>query len=353
MDYQIKTGLRPASSFDPSTAKPVEAERPLWAAMNTSGFARFVNDAMRDLAVEVKSAAALKLRTNKDAPATEANISAVRRSAQAFYAYVSLTDFIERPKGFAELVGPFFPPGVALPKMRPTEEVTVAVDREVFRGSFESIRTIIVARPGTPSLMVGTTAVSAIGIISRSAELLPIAHRLAQDTEFVAAVCTSAAQVLGHLLDKPHPGLPSSDPKKDLWLAAQQAEDLILDSSSFVTLIAAASDRIWKPGSDVATALADLGKAMLPWNERYGLGTGPLKDVRDLLAMLEKGGRPPSKLKKFIHTSLDFCDNCSQMVAKTMRCSACKFARYCSVECQRSAWKEGHKGKCGKKSYQT
>jgi hypothetical protein len=42
---------------------------------------------------------------------------------------------------------------------------------------------------------------------------------------------------------------------------------------------------------------------------------------------------------------LKSCDNCGIIPLKTFRCSACKFAKYCSKECQLSHWSE-HKEIC-------
>ena len=48
------------------------------------------------------------------------------------------------------------------------------------------------------------------------------------------------------------------------------------------------------------------------------------------------------------------CWECKKVVDETiMICSKCEFARYCSEECQKKAWENGHKGKCSqcKKGY--
>lgn len=46
--------------------------------------------------------------------------------------------------------------------------------------------------------------------------------------------------------------------------------------------------------------------------------------------------------------SCDFCGAEEQMGSKLQRCEACKASRYCSKECQRGAWKDGHRETCGK-----
>jgi len=40
------------------------------------------------------------------------------------------------------------------------------------------------------------------------------------------------------------------------------------------------------------------------------------------------------------------CDECG-VIAVLNRCSRCKAACYCSAECQKVAWKQGHKAVCG------
>jgi hypothetical protein len=40
------------------------------------------------------------------------------------------------------------------------------------------------------------------------------------------------------------------------------------------------------------------------------------------------------------------CHNCHKLAADPKICSACKFAVYCSKECQMVAWKNGHKKEC-------
>lgn len=40
------------------------------------------------------------------------------------------------------------------------------------------------------------------------------------------------------------------------------------------------------------------------------------------------------------------CHHCRKLCANPKICSACKFAHYCSKECQKAAWKAGHKQKC-------
>ncbi|KAI9022399.1 hypothetical protein DFJ74DRAFT_706390 [Hyaloraphidium curvatum] len=41
----------------------------------------------------------------------------------------------------------------------------------------------------------------------------------------------------------------------------------------------------------------------------------------------------------------DLCDNCTEVPAQR-RCGRCKVAHYCTPECQRTAWKAGHKETC-------
>ena len=42
------------------------------------------------------------------------------------------------------------------------------------------------------------------------------------------------------------------------------------------------------------------------------------------------------------------CNHCGKERGKLI-CSRCRGARYCSEECQREAWRAGHKRVCGKK----
>jgi hypothetical protein len=55
------------------------------------------------------------------------------------------------------------------------------------------------------------------------------------------------------------------------------------------------------------------------------------------------------------HAPPRFCDCCGEKEGeppagrKLKECSACRQARYCSEECQKLAWKNGHRHKCSKK----
>ena len=40
------------------------------------------------------------------------------------------------------------------------------------------------------------------------------------------------------------------------------------------------------------------------------------------------------------------CDVCCRMCSTIQACGKCKFARYCSPECQRVGWRSGHKHAC-------
>ena len=40
------------------------------------------------------------------------------------------------------------------------------------------------------------------------------------------------------------------------------------------------------------------------------------------------------------------CDYCSHLTIKTSRCSRCRAVQYCSLNCQKSHWKQGHKMQC-------
>ena len=40
------------------------------------------------------------------------------------------------------------------------------------------------------------------------------------------------------------------------------------------------------------------------------------------------------------------CDHCHALKAKLLKCSACMNERYCDAECQKKAWKAGHKNEC-------
>ena len=59
----------------------------------------------------------------------------------------------------------------------------------------------------------------------------------------------------------------------------------------------------------------------------------------------EKNIKDTSEPKTNIH-----CNECNKPLVKVMRCSRCKMAHYCGVDCQLKAWKE-HKIEC--KKYQT
>ena len=43
-----------------------------------------------------------------------------------------------------------------------------------------------------------------------------------------------------------------------------------------------------------------------------------------------------------------FCTVCNAASDSLKICSACKNATYCSIECQRKDWKDGHKIQCKK-----
>ena len=45
-------------------------------------------------------------------------------------------------------------------------------------------------------------------------------------------------------------------------------------------------------------------------------------------------------------TEKSACFGCFNVCEKISRCSSCKLAKYCSVECQQKCWKQGHKKLC-------
>ena len=50
--------------------------------------------------------------------------------------------------------------------------------------------------------------------------------------------------------------------------------------------------------------------------------------------------------------SVGECNYCNQPAAKLLRCTACESAAYCSRDCQKRAWKSGHKEECAVKKLQ-
>ena len=60
----------------------------------------------------------------------------------------------------------------------------------------------------------------------------------------------------------------------------------------------------------------------------------------------------PYTFKTFAPTTVDVggathkCHNCRKEADKMLKCGGCENFRYCSKECQKIKWKEGHKRKC-------
>ncbi|XP_053568211.1 histone-lysine N-methyltransferase SMYD3 [Bombina bombina] len=76
-----------------------------------------------------------------------------------------------------------------------------------------------------------------------------------------------------------------------------------------------------------------------------GKGNG-LRATKDLSLGLLLGSEMP-----YVYTlcreksKVNACDHCLRRQDKLLRCSQCKFARYCDSRCQRDAWKD-HKREC-------
>jgi hypothetical protein len=67
---------------------------------------------------------------------------------------------------------------------------------------------------------------------------------------------------------------------------------------------------------------------------------GQLEKVSDTLQA--NGGPKPQRLAVCLE-----CGKIQQTLhAAFKQCSRCRFARYCSLECQKKAWKKGHKDMC-------
>ena len=69
---------------------------------------------------------------------------------------------------------------------------------------------------------------------------------------------------------------------------------------------------------------------------------GPRSSTDAAAGASEEDGGAQSKKKT---TTTRVCDECGERVA-LHKCSRCKRARYCSAECQREAWRGGHKAVC-------
>ncbi len=61
------------------------------------------------------------------------------------------------------------------------------------------------------------------------------------------------------------------------------------------------------------------------------------------IAQLETSVELPAQVNIAADTT---CAHCGVSAAKIMRCTRCKKARYCSVDCQKAAWAKGHKSVC-------
>ena len=83
---------------------------------------------------------------------------------------------------------------------------------------------------------------------------------------------------------------------------------------------------------------------------RRGVNTDGLlicQDCGDLDAFAIEIGPEDAESDDPVVYSSDTCAHIGCLGSRTFRCGRCRTAFYCSVECQRAAWKEGHKKVCG------
>ena len=89
-------------------------------------------------------------------------------------------------------------------------------------------------------------------------------------------------------------------------------------------------------GFDLAVAFPNRDKKNKDGKTEIILEYTPKTEVKGLKKLCKKMGG------SFKQT----CSHCHALKAVLLKCSACKNERYCDVECQKKAWKAGHKHEC-------